>query len=227
MKKLIAYRRVSTSDQRIAGNGLEAQSRDIDSFAAAKGYSIIAEYCEDVSGKYGLDRRPQLAAAIAQARKEKAFLVVSKLDRLSRDAHFILTLMKEDVKFIVCSLGENVDDFSLHIFASLGQMERKMIGERTKAGLASVKARGGKLGFQNAKVVIHMQKAHENARKAVTAEADSFALHMQPVIGRMLAAKMSYRDMAKELNSMGNKTQRGGAWYASTVGNIVKRMTTI
>ena len=77
------------------------------------------------------------------------------------------------------------------------------MGSALRQDLASVKARGGKLGFQNEKVAPHMQKAHENARKAVKAEADSFALHMKPVIGRMLAAKMSYRDMAKELEQHG------------------------
>jgi DNA invertase Pin-like site-specific DNA recombinase len=93
-----------------------------------------------------LDRRPQLAAALKAAKKAKCAVVVSKLDRLSRDVHFISGLMAHKVPFIVAELGSNVDPFTLHIYAALAQQERRMIADRTRAGLAAAKARGVKLG---------------------------------------------------------------------------------
>lgn len=206
-----------------SGNGLEAQERDIQAFASSKGYSLVAGFCEDVSGKYDLDRRPQLAKALALAKKEKAFLVVNKLDRLSRDAHFILSLMKMNVKFIVTSLGEDIDDFSLHIFSSLAQMERKMIGERTKAALQSLKQKGKALGFSIPKLAANQKEISSKGVAAIKKEADAFAQHMQPTISRMIGAGMSYNAIARELNVQGNKTQRGGAWTAKGVINIVNR----
>ena len=94
-----------------------------------------------------MERRPKLAAALKVARKAKAPVLVAKLDRLSRDVHFVSGLMSHRVEFIVCELGRQSDPFVLHLYAALAEKERSMISSRTKAGLAAAKARGTKLGM--------------------------------------------------------------------------------
>jgi DNA invertase Pin-like site-specific DNA recombinase len=148
MSPLIAYYRVSTQKQGRSGLGLEGQSAAVKAFAAAEGFEIIAEFTEIETGKGSdaLDRRPELKAALKAAKKAKCEVAVAKLDRLSRDVVFIASLMAQRVPFIVCALGRNVDPFTLHIYAALAEQERRMISQRTSAGLQAAKKRGVKLG---------------------------------------------------------------------------------
>jgi DNA invertase Pin-like site-specific DNA recombinase len=122
----------------------------VQAFCAAEGFDIVDEFMEVETGKGAdaLERRPQLAAALKAAKKAKCEVIVAKLDRLSRDVAFIAGLMAQRVPFIVAAFGRNVDPFCLHIYAALAQQERRMISERTKAGLAVAKAKGVKLGRQ-------------------------------------------------------------------------------
>ena len=115
---------------------------------AAQGVEIIAEYVEAETGKGAdaLDRRPQLAAALAAAKAAKCPVLVSKLDRLSRDVAFIAGLMAQRVPFVVAELGPDVDPFMLHVYAALAEKERRLISERTRSALASKKAQGTTLG---------------------------------------------------------------------------------
>ena len=147
-RSFISYCRVSTGRQGKSGLGLDAQRAAIARFAAAEGYAVAAEFIEVESGKGhdALDRRPQLAAALARARKRKCPVVVAKLDRLSRDVAFISGLMAERVSFVVAELGSDVDPFMLHIYAALAEKERALISRRTKDALAAAKARGVVLG---------------------------------------------------------------------------------
>ena len=142
--QIIGYVRVSTARQGASGLGFEAQHDAIARFASAEDYQIAQMFTEVESGKGAdaLERRPQLAAAIKAARKTKCPIVVSKLDRLSRDVHFISGLMQQRVPFIVTELGADTDPFMLHIYAALAEKERRMISERTKAGLQAAKRRG-------------------------------------------------------------------------------------
>ena len=128
--------------------GLEAQRKAVAAFAKAEGFEIIAAFIEVETGKGAdaLDRRPQLKAALRAAKKAKCEVAVAKLDRLSRDVAFIAGLMVQRVPFIGLALGRNVDPFTLHIYAALAEQERRMISQRTIAGLAAAKARGTKLG---------------------------------------------------------------------------------
>ena len=147
-RTLISYLRVSTDRQGKSGLGLEAQRAAIETFAHANGYGIVAEYVEVETGKGSdaLSRRPQLAAALAAARKAKCAVVVAKLDRLSRDVAFIAGLMAQRVPFVVAELGEDADPFMLHLYAALAEKERAMIAARTKAALAAKRAQGVQLG---------------------------------------------------------------------------------
>src|SRR6516164_5004424 len=149
-KPAIAYIRVSTQRQGKSGLGLEAQQALVKRFIDQEGFEIVQTFTEVQSGKDDDDRRPQLKAALEAARKAKAPIVVAKLDRLSRDVHFISGLMRHKVPFIVSDLGLDTDPFLLHLYAALAEKERRLISERTKAGLAAARKRGVKLGGRNA-----------------------------------------------------------------------------
>jgi DNA invertase Pin-like site-specific DNA recombinase len=165
----LAYYRVSTKQQQRSGLGIEAQRATVARFAEAEGLTIIAEFVEAETGKGAdaLDRRPLLAAALAAARTAKCSVLVSKLDRLSRDVAFVAGLMAQRVPFIVAELGRDADPFMLHLYAALAEKERRLISERTKAALAVRKATGTKLGNPT-----NIQEAGRMGRAAQTAAAD-------------------------------------------------------
>jgi DNA invertase Pin-like site-specific DNA recombinase len=149
MKTAVAYTRVSTAEQGRSGLGLEAQRAAIEVFAEREGIAIQAWYSECQSGKRISDtlaERPQLRAALEASKALPGPVLVSKLDRLSRDVHFISGLIVHKVHFMVAELGPDVDTFTLHLWAALAEKERAMISQRTKAALAALKARGVKLG---------------------------------------------------------------------------------
>src|SRR5215468_2156528 len=127
---------------------LEVQREALARFVVAEGFEVVREFVEIETGKGAdaLDRRPQLAAALAEARRRRCAVGVAKLDRLSRDVHFISGLMVHRVPFLVAELGSDVDPFILHLFAALAEKERTLIGTRTRAALAAAKVRGVKLG---------------------------------------------------------------------------------
>jgi DNA invertase Pin-like site-specific DNA recombinase len=148
VRPLVTYIRVSTTRQGRSGLGIEAQRAALARFADAEGFEIVREFIEVETGKGAdaLDRRPQLAAALAEARKRRCAVAVAKLDRLSRDVHFISGLMAHRVPFLVAELGPDVDPFILHLFAALAEKERALISARTRAALQAAKERGVKLG---------------------------------------------------------------------------------
>src|SRR6202042_2304132 len=145
---LVTYIRVSTSQQGRSGLGIEAQRQALAQFAQSEGFTVAREFLEVETGKGSdaLDRRPQLKAALAAARKLRCHVGVAKLDRLSRDVHFISGLMAHRVPFVVAELGSDVDPFVLHLFAALAEKERSLISTRTRQALAAAQARGVTLG---------------------------------------------------------------------------------
>jgi DNA invertase Pin-like site-specific DNA recombinase len=148
MSNVIAYFRVSTERQRRSGLGIEAQRSTVHRFAEAEGLTMLSEYIEAETGKGAdaLNRRPQLAAALATARAARCPVLVAKLDRLSRDVAFVANLMAQRVPFMVAELGADADPFMLHLYAALAEKERRLIAERTRLALAAKKASGAKLG---------------------------------------------------------------------------------
>jgi DNA invertase Pin-like site-specific DNA recombinase len=211
MKPLIAYIRVSDKKtQGVSGLGLEAQQATIARFADTEGFHIVETFIEVETAKGDtLAKRPKLAAALAAAKAAGCAVIVAKLDRLSRDVHFISGLMTKRVPFIVCALGLNVDPFMLHIYAALAEKERAMISERTVAALAAAKARGVKLGGPNGCAV---QKNR----------AQAFAESLRPVLAEI--DHLSSRAIAAELNARGIKTATGGAWQSETVLRLINRL---
>jgi DNA invertase Pin-like site-specific DNA recombinase len=221
MPQAIAYYRVSTARQGRSGLGLEAQRAAVERFAAAEGMEIVGEHTEVETGKGAdaLDRRPELAGALAAARRAKCPVLVAKLDRLSRDVHFISGLMAHRVPFVVAELGADVDPFILHMYASLAQKERELISQRTREALARKKAQGAKLGNPR-----NLPEAAAKGRAAVLSNADQFAAEMTPIIDGIRAAGIkTLGGIADALNKRGVPTARGGSWHAMTVRNLLLR----
>lgn len=218
-KPVVAYVRVSTDRQGKSGLGLDAQRAALAAFVAAHGFEIVEEFTDVASGKGedALERRPQLAKALARAKKLKCPVVVAKLDRLSRDVAFIAGLMAQRVPFIVAELGADADPFMLHIYAALAEKERALISARTRAALAPMVGRGV-LGNRT-----NLGEASAKGREILAAKADDFAANVLPVIREMQAKGASMRTMASELNDRNVKTARGGTWTAVQVSRILDR----
>ena len=219
-RTLVGYLRVSTSKQGRSGLGIEAQKEALERFAGAEGFTLGPVFVEVETGKGAdaLERRPQLAAALNEARRQRCSVAVAKLDRLSRDVHFISGLMAHRVPFVVAELGADVDPFILHLFAALAQKERAMISARTKAALAAARARGVTLGGPD------LSKARKRAVASIKALADQHADNVLPVIREVRrAGATSLRQIADALNARGISTPRGGRWYASSVRNALER----
>jgi DNA invertase Pin-like site-specific DNA recombinase len=212
MKPAVAYTRVSTARQGRSGLGLEAQQSALARFAEAEGYELIQTFQEVETGKGAdaLDRRPQLSAALKAARQHKAPIIVAKLDRLSRDVHFISGLMSHKTPFIVAELGADADPFMLHLFAALAEKERVMISRRTKDALAAKKAQGAKLGGLNAGGIQKRDEAQQRAEQ------------LRPVFAEL--AGLSTRKIATELNARNIATPAGGQWHAVTVKRVQSRL---
>lgn len=219
-RPIITYVRVSTSQQGRSGLGIEAQRQTLAHFAHSEGLTVAREFVEVETGKGSdaLDRRPQLKAALAAAKKLKCHVAVAKLDRLSRDVHFVSGLMAHKVPFLVAELGPDVDPFVLHLYAALAEKERALISTRTRQALAAAKARGVTLG--NPKLNV----ARKSAVEAVSTEADRFAANVIPIIREaQKAGAATLRDIAAALNARGVATARGGQWHAKSVSNVLER----
>jgi DNA invertase Pin-like site-specific DNA recombinase len=210
MRPAIAYIRVSTVKQGRSGLGLEAQQAALARFAESEGFEFAQMFTETESGKHDESHRPALAAALDVARKEGAPIIVAKLDRLSRDVHFISGLMKHRVPFIVAELGADTDPFMLHLYAALAEKERALISRRTKDALAAVKARGVRLGGLNTKGLENQRLAAERAER------------LRSVFGEL--SDLSARKAAGELNRRGITAPAGGKWFAAQVVRVRARL---
>jgi DNA invertase Pin-like site-specific DNA recombinase len=225
MERAVAYLRVSTQRQQRSGLGIEAQRAVIQRFAAAESLTIVAEFVEFESGKGcdALDRRPQLAAALAAAKAAKCSVIVAKLDRLSRDVAFVAGLMAQRVPFMVAELGRDADPFMLHLYAALAEKERRLIAERTKAALAAKKAAGASLGNPH-----NLHHAGSLGRAALVRTADEFASSLVPVVNAIRASgALTLASMAIELNRRGVRSARGGDWHSSSVANLIERTNSL
>ena len=221
-KELVGYVRVSTGRQGRSGLGLDAQRDALTRFAAAAAFELVKVFVEVETGKGSdaLDGRPQLAAALSEARRRRCWVVVANLDRLSRDVHFVSGLMAQRVPFLVAELGADADPFLLHLYAALAQKEAALISARTKAALAAAKARGVQLSSPK------LAEAREMAVEAVKVLADRQAANVIPVLREIQRAgdATSLRDIATALNARGITSPRGGSWHATSVRNLLARV---
>ena len=217
MIKYVTYRRVSTQEQGRSGLGLEAQARDIDTYLehfSGQPYKVIGEFLDILSGAD--DSRPELFKAVALARKQKATLLVAKLDRLSRKVSYIATLMEDKtVQFKVANLPQ-ADNFQLHLYAALAEQERAFISQRTKAALKEAKARGVKLGG--------LRDSTEQRNKARAAAALALARSIEKLIVPMKKRGDSLKTIAEALNDAKVTTARGGQWSPIQVSRVLERL---
>jgi DNA invertase Pin-like site-specific DNA recombinase len=212
MKKAIALIRVSTDKQGKSGLGLEAQAADIARFNEAEGFELIETFVEVESGKFAdaIDKRPQLAAALALAKKMKATLVVAKLDRLTRNVEFGAGLLNRGVQFRIADMP-SADNFQIHIMLAVAEKEREMISRRTKAALAAAQARGVQLGCPDKSINAGRQD-----------EAQAFAETLREVVEPL--ACRSIRQVAAELNARGIVTRTGGKWSLENTRLMINRL---
>ncbi len=215
----ISYKRVSSKEQGSSGLGLESQKADIDGFCQTNNIELIAHYQEVASAKGDYANRTILMQALAHCKKERCSLIVSKLDRLSRDVESIASLMNSKVQFVVVQLGLDADNFQLHLFASLAQKEREWISQRTKAALKAKKERNEPLGN-----LASLHIAQKNGVKTVIANADAFAAKLSHLVLNYRGQGMSLAKIAEHLNLIGVATPRGGNWHAQSVKNLLDRI---
>jgi len=221
--KFVSYLRVSTDKQGRSGLGLEAQREAVTQYLNGGRWKLVREFVEVESGKR--DDRPELTKALHLCKVTGAKLVIAKLDRLSRDAHFLLGLQKAGVPFVAADMPE-ANEMVVGIMAVVAQAERKMISERTKAALQAAKRRGVKLG--NPKGARHLRKlGNASAVAAVRQEASSRAANLRPVVGDIKGhGIVSVRRIADELNARGILTPRGGRWHPTSAARLLKRLDT-
>jgi DNA invertase Pin-like site-specific DNA recombinase len=207
--RFIAYYRVSTDHQGIDGNGIAAQRKAVEDYLNGGRWKLLGEFTEVESGKRA--DRPELAKAIAACKKHRAKLVIAKLDRLSRNVHFISGLMERKIDFVACDMP-SANAFMINIYAAVAQEERRMISERTKAGLAAARSRGVVLGGPR------LAEINETQRADAAARAQAIA----PVLAEL--AGMSANAAAIELNARGVATPTGRPWSAKTVIRVRERL---
>jgi DNA invertase Pin-like site-specific DNA recombinase len=220
--KFVPYYRVSTGRQGRSGLGLEAQRHAVTEFLNGGSWKVVGEFIEIESGKRS-GNRPELAKALALCRLHGAKLVIAKLDRLSRNAHFLLGLKESGVDF-VCVDMPNANRLTVGIMAMVAEDEAERISQRTKDALAAAKRRGVKLGGNRGTMpTAKMQKA---SKAALQTRAASRAADIAPVIAELRAAgASSLRALAEGLNAKGIPTARGnGEWSAVQVQRVLERL---
>ncbi len=232
----VGYYRVSTEKQGRSGLGLEAQQTAVEAFIASRGADakLVASFIEVESGKRS-DNRPELARAMEHARLTGATLLIAKLDRLSRDAHFLLGLQKAGVRFVAADLPE-ANELVVGIMAVIAQAERKMISTRTKAALAEARKRVAvtgqrahpevrRLGCPTGAAHLQGHGFNELAVQALKNRAAERAEGLAPTIAALRAEGItSANGIANALNDRGYATPRGGKWTARSVLNVEARL---
>jgi len=219
--RFISYLRVSTSKQGKSGLGLEAQRESVSQFINGSACHLLDEFVEVESGKK--DNRPQLTKALHQCKVTGSTLLIAKLDRLSRDAHFLLGLQKAGVKFVAADMPE-ANEMMVGFMALMAQNEREMISKRTKEALAAAKRRGVKLGNPNGAACLKglgnnqaIAKVKENSQKRTD--------DLRPIIDDIrLTGIVSVRGITSELNQRGILTPRNKSWHTTSVARLISKL---
>ena len=216
--KFVAYYRVSTKQQGSSGLGMEAQERAVGEFLAGRAGELAGFYADVESGTRKGNKRPELARAIARCRREKATLLIAKLDRLARNVAFVSNLMESGIEFLAVDMPQ-ANKFTIHILAAVAEYEAEMISKRTIAALASAKARGVKLGKpENLTPEARARSARENRDRALVAY-----VRLERLVANLRSNGLVLQAIATQLNEGGETTRRGAAFTAMTVKRIIDR----
>jgi DNA invertase Pin-like site-specific DNA recombinase len=225
---IVAYLRVSTSKQEASGLGLEAQEAAVLAYSQQVGLPILCRYMEVESGKR--NDRTQLLKALAHVKRSRAVLVVAKLDRLSRNAAFLLTLQDSGVPFIACD-NPTANELTVGILAVVAQQERKAISQRTKDALQAVKRRGVLLGSarpghwdgREHKRLAGLKKARVQAVESIQAAAAEAYADLLPMMAKLRDQGASLQAIADDLNGQGHCTRHGKPWNPMQVSRVLAR----
>lgn len=214
--KYVAYYRVSTDRQGASGLGIEAQRDSVLSYLNGGQWILAGEFVEVESGRSR--RRPELRKALELCRKEKATLIVAKLDRLYRNLHAMTSLMEAGIDFVAAD-NPHANKLTIHLLAAIAEHERDLISERTRAALKAVRKRGVKLGSPNPK------KGSKIGIKVLIKQADEYADRALPIVNELQRhGYHTLRDIARGLMARGVKTPRGNIeWRPAQVANLLKR----
>lgn len=221
--KIIIYLRVSTARQGRSGLGLEAQRAATDAFALQRRAQPLQTFTEVESGQS--NDRPELARALQLARVTGATLLIAKLDRLSRNAAFLLALRDSGVRFIAADMPD-ANELTVGVMSLVAQQEREAISKRTKEALAAAKARGRVLGNPNgAESLRRAGKGNRAALRVIRSNADSHSERLRPLLAQLVRdGVISLGAIAAQLNARGILTPRGALWHKSSVRNLKTRL---
>ncbi len=231
MQAVVGYLRVSTREQGRKSVGLAAQRHEIERFALQEGFEVRSWH-QDIQTGGGADAlllRPRLAQALKDAKSGRCPLIVARLDRLSRNVHFVSGLMEHRVHFMVAALGKDCDEFTLHIYASLAEQERKLISERNKAAAAVMKLAGRKLGitrWPKAKQRRILALANAGKLRAAVERSEGYRVHIewafrQPgVCGRAISCNAA----ANKLNELNIPSPMGATWSGDQMIRMARRL---
>ena len=216
-KRYVAYFRVSTQKQGRSGLGLDAQKQAVNDYLQQFGGELVAEFMEVESGKR--PDRPEFTKAADYAELSNATLLVAKLDRLSRDLHFVTSLQKRGIKFKLCDLPE-IDNLTIHILAAMAEHEARMISVRTKQAMQEAIKRGVVMG--NPKLAIQRNRNVSNANTKRTTEQSQWQGKILKVIEHLEQTEKltTCKAIADELNRRGLETARGGLFSVPIVSRI-------
>lgn len=220
MRKYVSYLRVSTQRQGRSGLGLDAQREAVRSFVSSRGGQLLAPEYVEVESEKRADR-PELAKALQRCRVTRAMLVVAKLDRLSRNAAFLMTLRDSGVEFVAADLPE-ANTMTVGVMVVVAQHEREAISQRTRAALAAAKARGVKLGGKR-RGAGNVRRYQPDGVRAAQERATKLAQDRLPEIQRLRNEGLSLNAIARWLDADGWLTSRGGRWTATAVKRTLAR----
>lgn len=212
--KFVAYYRVSTEKQGKSGLGIEAQQHSVRQFLNGGDWELLAEFTEIETGKN--DDRPQLERAMNECRLTGATLVIAKIDRLSRNAAFLIGLKDAGISFVAADMP-GANQMTIGIMALVAQQEREAISQRTKEALAAAKARGAKLGGYRGGPMVNGKAGTE----ALQQKAAAFRASVRPLVTELRDQGMSQRQIAAELDRRSVRTPRGGKWTAKAVAAVL------
>lgn len=232
--RLVAYLRVSTDKQGIRGLGIEVQRKTVLDYVRSGGHGakLLAEYIEVESGRRS--DRPELLKAMDHARNAGATLVIAKLDRLSRDVHFLTGLERAGIEFVACDLP-NANRLTVTILAAVAEHEREMISQRTKAALQVAKERVSQSGQRKHPKVMRLGNPHgarslsgygnHHAIAAIKAKANATAQRLRNLFNALHAEGITdIRRMAATLNERGVLSPNGATWHPTSVSRLTKRI---
>ena len=219
---IVSYLRVSTQKQGQSGLGLEAQKKAVEEYLNGGDWNVLEELVEIESGKNS--KRPKLLEAIELCKASGATLVVAKIDRLTRDAAFLLNLKDAGIDFIAADMPE-ANRLTIGIMALVAEQEREAISKRTKDALAAAKARGQQLGAYRDGVFVGRRGTAEDTQRATearTAVCVTRTHQKLPMLKRIDPDNaMSLRAIADKLNDMNISTVTGkGSWSANSVKRL-------